>query len=98
MAEGIKKAYSAKLQSKHFFLYLQAAYYKESHDMVCVEIILSILRVRLETARKCSCLPRPPSRNEGAGLPGVEANIALEVMENSHTEASDGEEKLLHKR
>lgn len=31
----------------------------------------------LETAEKCSFTPRPPSRNEGEGLPKAAANVAL---------------------
>lgn len=39
--------------------------------------------MRFETEEKCSCESRPPSRNQGEGLPEAEADVTFKIMKIS---------------
>lgn len=53
--------------------------------------------IRLEGAEKYSCISRPPSRNDGEGLPEAVASITLLIIKHSHIEVSNEEKKTLQK-
>lgn len=49
----------------------------------------------MERAEKYSCISRPPSRNDGEGLPEAVASITLLITENTHIEVSDEDDSLM---